>query len=207
MTTHSQSLPPYVSVLWPAQGAAESRLLRAVILAVAGSALLAISAHVKVWYDPVPMTLQTGVVLLIGLAYGWKLGFATVVLYLAEGAVGLPVFTSGAGLAYMAGPTGGFLVGFAFAAAIAGWAAEKAPHWLALVAAVILAEVVIFALGVAYFATVPHPDGSGAFGLERAIAFGLEPFIYVDALKTAAAVLLALAGRRHVQAWLARGNR
>ena len=206
MSTQSHTLPTLINVVWPTRTEPESRMLRNVILVVLGSALLAVSAHVKVWYTPVPMTLQTGVVLLIGLAYGWKLGFATVVLYLIEGAAGLPVFTNGAGLAYMAGPTGGFLLGFAFAAAIAGWAAEKAPNWLVLVAAVILAEIVIFALGVAYFATVPHPDG-GTWGLERAYQYGLAPFIYVDALKTAAAVLLAVAGRRHVQAWLARGRR
>lgn len=199
MTTHSQSLPPYVSVLWPPQGEAEPRLLRALILAVIGSGLLAISAHISIPFYPVPMTLQTGIVLLIGLAYGWKLGLATVVLYLAEGAAGLPVFSTGAGLAYLAGPTGGYLIGFALAAAIAGFAFERAPNVVGLMIGVVVAEIVIFALGVGYLATL--------IGFEAAVANGLVPFIYGDLLKTAAAVLLALAGRRHVQAWLARGDR
>jgi biotin transport system substrate-specific component len=130
-----------------------------------------------------------------------------VLLYLAEGAVGLPVFTYGAGLAYFAGPTGGFLVGFAVAAAIAGWAAEKAPNWLLLVLGVILAEIVIFVLGVGWFATVPLPDAPGqSYGLSAAIEKGLLPFIYGDILKTAAAVALAVAGRRYVQAWLGRAR-
>ncbi|MEZ5668244.1 MAG: biotin transporter BioY [Alphaproteobacteria bacterium] len=198
MSTQSRSLPPYMNVVWPTRAEPQSRLLRAVILAVVGSALLAISAHVKVPFYPVPMTLQTGVVLLIGLAYGWKLGVATVALYLVEGAVGLPVFTSGVGLAYLAGPTGGYLAGFIVAAAITGWAAERAPHWLALIAAVVVAEICIFMLGVGYLSTL--------IGFDAAVENGLVPFVYGDILKTAAAVALALAGRRHVQAWLARGQ-
>lgn len=198
MSTQSQALPTFMSVVWPARAETEPRLLRALILVVAGSALLALSAHIAVPFYPVPMTLQTGVVLLIGLAYGWKLGLATVLVYLAEGAVGLPVFTSGAGLAYMAGPTGGYLVGFAAAAAIAGYAFERAPNAIGLAIGVVAAEVAIFVLGVGWLSTL--------IGFDAAIANGLVPFIYGDILKTLAAVALALAGRRYVQAWLNRSR-
>lgn len=198
MATPSQSMPSVMSVLWPARAEAEPRFLRLAILAVVGSALLALSAHIMVPFYPVPMTLQTGVALLIGIAYGWKLGFATVLLYLAEGAVGLPVFTYGAGIAYLAGPTGGFLIGFAVAAAIAGYAFEKAPNIVGLIVGVVVAEIAIFALGVGYLATI--------IGFDEAFAKGLLPFVYGDILKTATAVLLAIGGRRYVQAWLARAG-
>lgn len=198
MSTQNQSMPTFMSAIWPARDGAESRMMRALILVVAGSALLAISAHVAIPFYPVPMTLQTGVVLLIGLAYGWKLGFSTVLLYLAEGAVGLPVFTSGAGLAYMAGPTGGYLVGFAVAAVVAGYAFEQAPNVIGLVVGVVLAEIAIFALGVGWLATL--------IGFDAAIANGLAPFVYGDVLKTVTAVVLAIAGRRYVQAWLGRAG-
>ena len=198
MSTQSATLPTVMSVVWPARAETEPRLLRALILVVAGSALLALSAHIAIPFYPVPMTLQTGVVLLIGLAYGWKLGLATVLLYLVEGAVGLPVFATGAGLAYMAGPTGGYLAGFVAAVVIAGYAFEKAPNMIGLVVGVVAAEVAIFVLGVAWLANI--------IGFEAAITNGLLPFIYGDILKTAAAVALAIAGRRYVQAWLGRAQ-
>ena len=102
----------------------ENTLARNVALAVAGSIALWVSAKVQIPFLPVPMTLQTLVVLIIGMAYGWRLGAATVALYLAQGAVGLPVFAGtpekGIGLAYMIGPTGGYLVGFLLAAMAVG---------------------------------------------------------------------------------------
>jgi biotin transport system substrate-specific component len=104
-------------------------LLQQVLLAIAGSLLLWVSAKVQVPFWPVPMTMQTFVVLGLGAAFGWRLGMATVALYLLEGAMGLPVFAGtpekGIGLAYMAGPTGGYLAGFVVAAGITGWLAEK----------------------------------------------------------------------------------
>jgi biotin transport system substrate-specific component len=109
--------------LWsPAAG---STTVRAIVLAVIGSILLTISAKIQVPFWPVPMTIQTFVVLVLGVAYGWRLAGATVLLYLAQGALGLPVFAAGGGLAYMAGPTGGYLVGFLLAALVVGWLAER----------------------------------------------------------------------------------
>ena len=123
--------PTLISTLWPA--GEKTGALRLVLLAVVGSILLTISAKVQVPFWPVPMTMQTFVVLAIGMAYGPALGMATVALYLAQGAFGLPVFAGtpekGIGLAYMAGPTGGYLAGFVAAALLTGaewafWAAS-----------------------------------------------------------------------------------
>ena len=105
--------PTLVDRLWPANRS-EQKALRAVVLALAGSLLLWASAKVQVPFYPVPITMQTGVVLLLGIAYGPRLAVATVLLYIAEGAVGLPVFAGtperGIGLPYILGPTGGYIV-------------------------------------------------------------------------------------------------
>ena len=110
-TTH----PALVDALWTKN----NTLLRNVLLAVAGSIALWISAKIQIPFYPVPVSMQTLVVLLIGMAFGWKLGGATVALYLMEGLAGLPVFAGtpekGIGLAYMVGPTGGYLLGFLIA--------------------------------------------------------------------------------------------
>ena len=87
-------------------------LFKKLVLLFAGVAVLAISAHIKVPFYPVPITMQTLVVMLIGFTYGIRLGSSTVLVYLALGAIGAPVFAGGAGLAYMSGPTGGYLFGF-----------------------------------------------------------------------------------------------
>lgn len=124
----------FADLLWPARGAAPP--LRVLLLALLGSVLLTISAKIEVPFYPVPMTMQTLVVLLLGMAYGARLGAATVLLYLAEGAVGLPVFAGtperGIGIAYMMGPTGGYLAGFVLSAAITGWLTERRRDWPAL---------------------------------------------------------------------------
>src|SRR4051795_5147205 len=108
---------PVAAVLWPHRADGSSGVLRSVILVALGRALLTLSAKINLPLPYVPMTLQTLVVLMIGAAYGWRLGSATVVAYLAEGAVGLPVFAGPVGgLAPFFGPTGGYLVGFVLAA-------------------------------------------------------------------------------------------
>ncbi|MBT5226290.1 MAG: biotin transporter BioY, partial [Proteobacteria bacterium] len=98
--------------VWPL--ARDSRVAQAVLV-VAGTLLLAVSAKVQVPFWPVPMTMQTFVVLLLGVAYGPRLGVVTGALYLVEGALGLPVFAKGAGIVYLIGPTGGYLFGFVMA--------------------------------------------------------------------------------------------
>tara|TARA_B100001250_G_scaffold369800_1_gene353519 strand:- start:696 stop:1247 length:552 start_codon:yes stop_codon:yes gene_type:complete len=101
-----------------------NKLLKSFMIVMAGSILLAISAKIKIPFYPVPMTMQTFVVLIMGMAFGWKIGVATVSLYLFEGILGLPVFAGtpekGIGLTYMMGPTAGYLVGFLIAVFLAG---------------------------------------------------------------------------------------
>ena len=102
-----------------------ANILKKIILVFLGTVLLTISAKIKVPFYPVPMTMQTFVVVLIGITLGWKLGLTTIFLYLFEGAVGLPVFAGtpekGLGISYMIGPTGGYLVGFILSVFIAGF--------------------------------------------------------------------------------------
>ena len=102
----------------------QSKLLRHVFLALIGSIILAVSSKIKIPFYPVPMTMQTLVVLMIGIVFGWKLGLATVSLYLFEGIIGLPVFSGtpekGLGLVYFTGPTMGYLLGFLVAVYISG---------------------------------------------------------------------------------------
>ena len=102
----------------------QSRLLKYVFLALIGSLILAISSKIKIPFYPVPMTMQTLVVLIIGIGFGWKLGLATISLYLFEGIVGLPVFAGtpekGIGLIYFTGPTMGYLLGFLVTVYISG---------------------------------------------------------------------------------------
>lgn len=149
-----------------------------VALVIGGSILLALSAHIKVPFYPVPVTMQTMLVLMIGMAFGPRLGFATIMAYLAQGAMGLPVFAGGAGLAYMAGPTGGYLFGFAVAAIVTGLLAEKG--WGKSVGstalAMVIGNIVIYAFGVTYLSSIVG-------GFDKAIQFGLAPFIYGDMLK------------------------
>lgn len=180
--------PTLISAIWPEEES--SKIARNVVLAILGTALLTISAKVQVPFYPVPMTMQTFVVLVIGMAYGWRLGGATVLLYLGEGAVGLPVFASGGGYAYFVGPTGGYLVGFLAAAVAIGWLAERG--WdrnpLLAVLALALGTVVIFMLGLAWLSVL--------IGFQPAIANGLVPFIPGAIVKLAlAAVTLPVAWR------------
>ena len=102
----------------------QSKLLKYVFLALIGSIILAISSKIKIPFYPVPMTMQTLIVLVIGIGFGWKLGLATVTLYLLEGIIGLPVFSGspekGIGLIYFTGPTMGYLLGFLVAVYVSG---------------------------------------------------------------------------------------
>jgi biotin transport system substrate-specific component len=154
MATAHDAPITFADVLWPAHGV--PRPLRALLLALLGSALLTISAKLEVPFYPVPMTMQTLAVLVLGIAFGARLGAATVLLYLAEGAVGLPVFAGtpelGIGIAYMMGPTGGYLAGFVLSAAITGWLTERRHDWPALVLAVAAGSIVVFIPGVLWLA-------------------------------------------------------
>jgi len=191
MFQHATTYPTLASAVWPSHMAGS--LLRNTILAILGSALLWASAKVQIPFYPVPMTMQTFVVLTLGMACGWRLGAATLVLYLAEGAFGLPVFAGapekGMGLAYMAGPTGGYLVGFVLAAAACGWLAERG--WdrgiAKTAAAMLIGNVIIYAPGLLWLGTLAGWD-------KPILAWGLTPFLLADLTKLAlaAAVLPAI---------------
>ncbi len=161
----------------------QSLMARAGIV-LAGTALLALSAKVQVPFWPVPMTLQTLAVMTIGAFFGARLAGATVLAYLIEGAAGLPVFASGGGLAYMAGPTGGYLLGFLAAAVFAGWASDRGfmRGVLPAVGVFLVAEALIFGAGVLWLA--------GFTGMEKALAAGLMPFLPGEALKLGLAALI-----------------
>lgn len=168
--------------LWPATEG--NRLLRGLLLTVLGSVLLVVSAKIQVPFWPVPMTLQTGVVVLLGAALGWRLAGSAVLLYLAQGALGLPVFAGGAGPAYLLGPTGGYLVGFLVAAVAVGWLVERG--WsrtlASSAAALLLGDLLIFACGLGWLSLL--------VGLEQALAAGLLPFLAGEAVKIALAACL-----------------
>src|SRR5262245_31095778 len=161
-----------------------ARLIAQALLVIGGTILLALAAKVTVPFWPVPMTLQTLAVFLIAAFYGRNLAVATLLAYLAEGAIGLPVFATGTGLAYMAGPTGGYLVGFVVAAAIVGHAADRGydRNALVLFGAIMLGEVVILAFGAAWLAAL--------MGGEKALAYGVGPFIVTDVVKIALATAI-----------------
>lgn len=160
--------------------------LRALGLVFAGSALLALSAHIQIPlpFTPVKVSMQTFVVLALALTMGARLSVASVLAYLAEGALGLPVFQSGAGLAVFAGPTAGYLAGFVLAAAAVGWLAEHGAlrSWPRALMTIALGEALIFLPGIAWLAVL--------FGADRALALGLLPFVPGMLLKDA--MLLAL---------------
>jgi biotin transport system substrate-specific component len=192
MQTSRSAHPTLVETLWPA-GAGLAPLARAAAAAFAGSLLLTLSAKAQVPFWPVPMTMQTMVVLALGAAFGARLAAATVALYLLEGLVGLPVFAGAvAGPAYMAGPTGGYLAGFLAAAAMVGAMAERG--WdrsgLHLLAAMTLGHAVIFAFGFARMSVL--------FGAEKAFLLGVAPFWLATILETLLAAALVAASWRLV---------
>jgi biotin transport system substrate-specific component len=186
MSTGASSLASpstLMGFLWPSRTDNRLTALRTIVLMVAGAALLTLSAKIQVPFYPVPMTLQTLVVLVLGAAYGWRLGGATVALYLFEGAMGLPVFAGPyAGVAYMAGPTGGFLLGFVAAALLTGWMAERG--WDRSLGRVVVMMIVghaaIFAFGLGWLSTM--------MPFLKAWAVGAVPFAAATLLKTALAV-------------------
>jgi biotin transport system substrate-specific component len=155
-------------------------------MALLGSAVLAASAQVSLPMWPVPATLQTLAVLLLGALGGARLGVASVALYLAEGAVGLPVFANGAGgIAVLAGPTAGYLIGFMAAAWLAGFAGRGLARQALVLTA---AHLVVFVPGVAWLA--------GFVGWERALVAGFVLFVPGTLVKTALAVAAMRAARR-----------
>jgi biotin transport system substrate-specific component len=177
---------PLVSLALPEGRGA--RLGMQIFLAVAGTILLTLSAKTKVVLGPVDLSLQTLAILLMATAFGWRLAVATVLLYLAQGAAGMPVFQStpekGIGIAYMLGSTGGYLAGFVVMAAIVGWAADRG--WdrnpFKLFGAMIVADAAMLAMGFAWLAML--------IGADKAWTFGVAPFLVPDLIKVALAAAI-----------------
>jgi biotin transport system substrate-specific component len=187
--------PPLAAALWPSRSKGFAGILRATVLVVAGTAFLTLSAKIKLSLPYVPMTLQTLVVLLIGAAYGWRLGVTTVIAYLGEGAAGLPVFAgSVGGLAPLTGPTAGYLFGFVAAAFITGWLSERG--WdrsvLRLFLAMGIGHLAILLAGFAWLAF------GIKLGVEKAWLVGVVPFIAASAIKNTLGAVLIPAIRRVV---------
>ena len=181
---------PFLAVSEPLSGSRPRGAVQAVLVAVAGSALVAVAAHVAIPFWPVPMTLQTLAVMIVGAVCGPRHAFAVMIAYLIEGLAGLPVFAAGAGPAVLFGPTGGYLVGMVVAAVLTGIACRRG--WLATpltaLTAFLAADAAIFAFGLARLA--------GPLGLDRALDVGLRPFLLGEALKLALATTLVTAFRR-----------
>jgi biotin transport system substrate-specific component len=183
--------PFHLPIVWAVWS---RRLVSQWVLAAVGVGLLTLSAKMQIPSWPVPMTMQTYVILVIGMAYGTRLGVATVLAYLAAGAAGLPVFAGtpekGVGIAYMAGPTGGYLLGFVVAAWVCGCLAARG--WDRGLATSLIAmatgHLLILGLGVAWLATL--------VGWSSAVELGLAPFIAATVVKTLlAAATLPVAWR------------
>ncbi|WP_426616173.1 biotin transporter BioY [Bradyrhizobium sp. McL0616] len=177
--------------MWPARPGETVGSLRAFVLVALGTALMALSAKVNLPLPYVPMTLQSLVVLMIGAAYGWRLGSATMIAYLAEGAMGLPVFAGPVGgLAPLVGPTAGYLFGFVLAAFVTGWLAERGWDRSVglLFVAMAVGHIAIFVAGFGWLAL--------GLGAAKAWQVGVAPFIAASLVKNALGATLMPAARR-----------
>lgn len=170
------------------------------LMVLGGSVFIALAAQVSVPMIPVPMTLQTLAVLLVGLAFGARMGALTVVAYLAEGAMGLPVFANGGnGLAF-AGPTAGFLLGFVGMAWIAGFAADRGVKGVVATALVAMAaSALLYVPGVAWAMVLADLVGLdtakwGADSFASVWTWYMAPFLLGDAVKAVIAALVVSGG-------------
>ena len=171
-----------INQIFPTTGI--SLYIKNIFLILLGSVLLAISSKIQVPFWPVPMTMQTFVIFLIGMTYGWRLSFLIMVAYIIEGALGLPVFASGAGLTYLIGPTAGYIYGMFIAATVIGFLSEKgfAKSYLTILISLLIGSVIIFSFGVTYLGLI--------IGFDKSINFGLLPFIPSELFKIALAVAI-----------------
>ena len=168
-----------------AQLAEQSLAMRAMVVLL-GSIVLAASSWIQVPMYPVPMTMQSCAILLVGALCGRRLAAETVGAFLLEAAIGLPVLAGGAGgLHHFWGPTAGYLFGYLVAATVIGWLVERgfARNLPKLVVAMLVGEVAIFGLGCLWLGAM--------FGTKVAIVSGLLPFLLGDAVKTAFAAAVA----------------
>ena len=165
----------------------QSSIVKTFLIIILGSLALTISAKIKIPFYPVPMTMQTFVVILFGLAFGYKIGLATVSLYLLEGIVGLPVFSNspekGVGLVYFTGPTMGYLIGFLSATLIAGTISSN-DNTLKIISKLLLSVSTIYILGVLWLGTLIGWD-------KPILEFGVYPFLLAEIFKLALLVIIS----------------
>ena len=165
----------------------QSKIARSLFVVLLGTILLAISAKIKIPFYPVPMTMQTFVILVIGIGFGWKLGVTTVLLYLFEGMIGLPVFSGtpekGIGLVYFTGPTMGYLIGFISACALASFI-KVDDNYFIIFTKLILSVLTIYVLGVLWLGTLIGWD-------KPVIQLGVTPFLLAEIFKIALLTILA----------------
>ena len=157
----------------------QSKILKSLLVIVLGSVALTISAKIKIPFYPVPMTMQTFVVLLLGLSFGYKIGLSTVGLYLLEGIVGLPVFSNtperGIGLVYFTGPTMGYLIGFLSACYLASFI-KQSDIFFVILAKLIIAVSTIYIFGIIWLGIL--------IGWEKPIfSLGVTPFLLAETFK------------------------
>ena len=165
----------------------QTKIIKSLIIIFFGSILLAISAKIKIPFYPVPMTMQTFVVMLLGISFGGKIAIATISLYLLEGILGLPVFSNsperGIGLTYFMGPTMGYLIGFLSASYLASLIRED-DNQLIIVTKLLISVSTIYFFGVLWLGTL--------IGLDKPIfELGVLPFLPAEILKVSLLILLA----------------
>ena len=170
----------------------QTKILKSLLAIVLGSIALTISAKIKIPFYPVPMTMQTFVVLFLGVSLGYKIGLASVALYLFEGIMGLPVFSNspekGVGLVYFTGPTMGYLIGFLAASLLASKISIK-DNFLLVLIKLIIATSTIYILGLFWLGTL--------IGWEKPIfSLGAKPFLLAEAFKI---ILLALITKKIIK--------
>jgi biotin transport system substrate-specific component len=165
----------------------QTQIIKSLLVIFLGSIILAISAKVKIPFYPVPMTMQTFIVLLLGMSFGYKIGLATVSLYLIEGIIGLPVFSNsperGVGLLYFTGPTMGYLIGFISACALASFI-KVDDNYFIIFTKLILSVLTIYVLGVLWLGTLIGWD-------KPVIQLGVTPFLLAEIFKIALLTILA----------------
>ena len=165
----------------------QSKVIKSLLIIVLGSIALTISAKIKIPFYPVPMTMQTLVVMFLGLSFGYKIGLATVSLYLFEGIIGLPVFSNsperGIGLVYFTGPTMGYLIGFLSASYLASFVNSK-DNLFKIFIKLIIAVSTIYLLGIIWLGTL--------IGWEKPIySLGVAPFLLAELFKILLLTLIA----------------
>ena len=154
------------------------------VLVALFAALIVVGCYIRIPLPPVPITLQTFFVILVGAACGWKMGLYSVLIYLFLGAIGLPVFTGGGGLALLAGPTGGYLFGLIPAVIIAGMSVKKNSYVFTLLM-LLLASISVYVPGLLQLGI------SRGFSVADTFKYGLYPFIIGDLLKLVVAASVA----------------